>query len=182
MRPTARRSMGTSSSLRTGPFRWTRSRWRGPPFTRPPARPWSRASSATAKNVVPAQGYSYGYGAGADRTVLIRWNGSAQADPIVKVGDFIADVTYERIQITANIASSHSPAPRGRRRGRAQPAEQRRMGQPAGAALLLVPGPEDHAGPGRPVLGLPLSIDGRLRQPEAGGADPAESSTAILFT
>ena len=45
-------------------------------------------------------GYTYGYGAGADRTVLIRWNGSAQADPVVKVGDFIADVTYERIQNT----------------------------------------------------------------------------------
>ncbi len=54
------------------------------------------------KNIVTAslQGYTYGYSAGADRTVLIRWNGTAQADPIVKVGDFIADVTYERIQNT----------------------------------------------------------------------------------
>ena len=55
------------------------------------------------KKVFSAQGYSAGYGAGADRTVLIRWNGSAQADPIVKVGDFIADVTYERIQNTVNV-------------------------------------------------------------------------------
>jgi len=55
------------------------------------------------KKVFSAQGYSAGYGAGADQTVLIRWNGSAQADPIVKVGDFIADVTYERIQNTVNV-------------------------------------------------------------------------------
>lgn len=40
-----------------------------------------------------------GYGAGADRTVLIRWS-SSLADPVVKVGDWIADVTYERIQST----------------------------------------------------------------------------------
>jgi type II secretory pathway pseudopilin PulG len=38
-----------------------------------------------------------GYGAGADRTVLLRWFAS-QPDPVVKVGDFIADVTYERSQ------------------------------------------------------------------------------------
>jgi len=36
-----------------------------------------------------------GYGAGADRTVLLRWPNS-QTDPVVKVGDWIADVTYER--------------------------------------------------------------------------------------
>jgi type II secretory pathway pseudopilin PulG len=58
---------------------------------------------SVSKNVVPAPGYSYGYGAGADRTVLIRWNGSTQADPVVKVGDFIADVTYERIQNTVTL-------------------------------------------------------------------------------
>ena len=38
-----------------------------------------------------------GYGAGADRTVLLRWF-ATQPDPVVKVGDFIADVTYERNQ------------------------------------------------------------------------------------
>ncbi len=48
-------------------------------------------------NVVSAPGYTVGYGSGADQTVLIRWNGSYQADPLVRVGDFIADVTYERI-------------------------------------------------------------------------------------
>jgi hypothetical protein len=38
-----------------------------------------------------------GYGIGADRTVLLRWP-STQADPIVKVSDWFADVTYERSQ------------------------------------------------------------------------------------
>jgi len=46
-------------------------------------------------NVLPQGGP--GYGAGADRTVLLRWF-ATQPDPIVKVGDFIADVTYERSQ------------------------------------------------------------------------------------
>ncbi len=54
------------------------------------------------KTVVQDNNYSYGYGAGADRAVLIRWDGSnpAQPDPVVKVGDWIADVTYERSQTT----------------------------------------------------------------------------------
>jgi len=38
-----------------------------------------------------------GYGIGADRTVLLRWYSSV-ADPVVKAGDWIADVTYERSQ------------------------------------------------------------------------------------
>ncbi len=57
--------------------------------------------SASKNSVVTGPGYSYGYSKGADNTVLIRWNGSIQADPLVKVGDFIADVTYERTQLTA---------------------------------------------------------------------------------
>jgi type II secretory pathway pseudopilin PulG len=36
-----------------------------------------------------------GYGLGADKTVLLRWYASVP-DPVVKVGDWIADVTYER--------------------------------------------------------------------------------------
>ncbi len=44
-------------------------------------------------NVFPQAGP--GYGVGADRTVLLRWY-ATQPDPVVKVGDFIADVTYER--------------------------------------------------------------------------------------
>jgi hypothetical protein len=49
-------------------------------------------------NVLPAGGP--GYGVGADRTVLLRWRAS-MADPVVKVGDWIADVTYERRQTFA---------------------------------------------------------------------------------
>ena len=49
-------------------------------------------------------GRAYGYAAGSDRTVLLRWPAvavgnipnSPQPDPVVKVGDWIADVTYER--------------------------------------------------------------------------------------
>jgi type II secretory pathway pseudopilin PulG len=48
------------------------------------------------KNVIPFGALTVGYGAGADRTVLIRWDASLQPDPVVKVGDWIADVTYER--------------------------------------------------------------------------------------
>jgi hypothetical protein len=40
------------------------------------------------------------YATGADRTVLLRWF-STQSDPVVKPGDWIADVTYERNAITA---------------------------------------------------------------------------------
>jgi hypothetical protein len=65
------------------------------------------------KNVITANGYNVGYGAGADRTVLIRWNGSAQADPVVKVGDFIADVTYERSQNRVLFRFLNFPSPLG---------------------------------------------------------------------
>jgi hypothetical protein len=47
----------------------------------------------------PGAGVAAGYGTGASRTVLLRWYGS-QPDPIVKSGDWIADVTYERNQST----------------------------------------------------------------------------------
>jgi len=53
---------------------------------------------------------SYYYAAGSDRTVLLRWPAvavgnipnSPQSDPVVKVGDWIADVTYERAQNQVN--------------------------------------------------------------------------------
>jgi hypothetical protein len=47
---------------------------------------------------VATGGLANGYGAGADRTVLLRWN-AGLPDPVVKVGDWIADVTYERHQM-----------------------------------------------------------------------------------
>ncbi|MGP0068123.1 MAG: hypothetical protein ACLQGP_31565 [Isosphaeraceae bacterium] len=42
-----------------------------------------------------ATGINFGYGSAADRTVLLRWNDQVP-DPVVRVGDWIADVTYER--------------------------------------------------------------------------------------
>ncbi len=67
--------------------------------------------TANANGVVTAAGYSYGYAKGADNTVLIRWNSSIQADPLVRVGDFIADVTYERSQTNATSRFLSFPAP-----------------------------------------------------------------------
>ena len=48
-------------------------------------------------NIQTAAGFSSGYATGADRTVLLRWN-TTLPDPVVKAGDWIADVTYERSQ------------------------------------------------------------------------------------
>ncbi len=45
-----------------------------------------------------------GYATGADRTVLLRWYAS-QPDPVVKAGDWIADVTYERSQVGRPVAT-----------------------------------------------------------------------------
>ncbi len=59
---------------------------------------YSNNVSVPSPPVYPA-GYTAGYGVGADRTVLIRWS-AALPDPVVKVGDWIADVTYERAQNT----------------------------------------------------------------------------------
>jgi len=52
-------------------------------------------STSVATN--PGLGIAAGYGSGADRTVLLRWP-SSMPDPVVKAGDWIADVTYERNQ------------------------------------------------------------------------------------
>jgi hypothetical protein len=48
-----------------------------------------------------------GYGAGADRTVLLRWY-SSETDPVVKPGDWIADVTYERNALTVYNPNTNS--------------------------------------------------------------------------
>jgi hypothetical protein len=48
-------------------------------------------------NIKTAVGANAGYAAGAQRTVLLRWYASVP-DPVVKAGDWIADVTYERSQ------------------------------------------------------------------------------------
>ena len=108
------------------------------------ARPWSKEFSGPAATSGPEGGP--GYGAGADRTVLLRWSAS-QPDPVVKVGDCIADVTYERSQHLVYTRFYFNITPPGRR---PNPLNKRRMGQPAGAALLLVPGAEGDPGPVRP--------------------------------
>ena len=48
-----------------------------------------------------------GYAAGADRTVLLRWY-SSEPDPVVKPGDWIADVTYERNALTVYNGTTQS--------------------------------------------------------------------------
>ena len=50
-------------------------------------------------NIQTTAGSPSGYATGADRTVLLRWNATLP-DPVVKAGDWIADVTYERSQST----------------------------------------------------------------------------------
>ena len=138
-RPTAPRSMATSSSLRTGRSSIDNGEVAGETVV--------EGVFGASSNVWPQGGP--GYGAGADRTVLLRWFAS-QPDPVVKVGDFIADVTYERGPepgLLPVLLQHHAP---GRR---AEPAEQGRMGQPAGAALLLVPGAEGEPGPVGPGHG-----------------------------
>jgi type II secretory pathway pseudopilin PulG len=57
------------------------------------------------ENPLPAIAGS-GYSIADDRTVLLRWPAST-ADPLIRVGDFIADVTYERY-----VAGSSSHYPR----------------------------------------------------------------------
>lgn len=52
---------------------------------------WAHATSPGALD-------TNGYSLGDDQTVLLRWN-VATADPLVKVGSWIADVTYERTQL-----------------------------------------------------------------------------------
>ena len=82
-----------------------------------------------------------GYGAGADRTVLLRWFAS-QPDPVVKVGDFIADVTYERSQ---SVVLSRFFSDNGA--GWPNPLNKGEWDNLPAQALLLVPGAEGEPGP-----------------------------------
>ncbi len=50
-------------------------------------------------NISAYGGGTVGFGVSADRAVLLRWYNS-QPDPSVRVGDWIADVTYERVATT----------------------------------------------------------------------------------
>ena len=55
---------------------------------------------------VSSLGGNDGFGTSADRSVLLRWY-NTQPDPVVKVGDWIADVTYERNQTLAGPLSTY---------------------------------------------------------------------------
>lgn len=57
---------------------------------------------------IPAGG-SYGYGATASRAVLLRWS-DKMPDPEIRVGSWIADVTYERVATTSATRQYTSPA------------------------------------------------------------------------
>ena len=162
-----RRSTGTSSSSRTGR---SLDRSGTTASTRPPARPWSRASSATARRSSPPHGLQPRLRRRRRPDRAASAGTATQPDPVVKVGDLIADVTYERIQNTVTAASCQHQ----RRCGRAQPAEQRRMGQPAGAAVLLVPGPEgdarpriDPTHPGGPYRSMVVYVNRKLEAQDA---------------
>jgi hypothetical protein len=61
-------------------------------------------------NIVPPGGP--GYATGADRTVLLRWN-AMFPDPLVRVGDWIADITYERNQAIVQSRWWQNPVPTG---------------------------------------------------------------------
>jgi hypothetical protein len=61
-------------------------------------------------NVLPPGGP--GYGANADRTVLLRWN-AAMPDPVVRAGDWFADVTYERSQAVVKSVWWNNPVATG---------------------------------------------------------------------
>ena len=85
--------------------------------------------------------------------MLLRWFAS-QADPVVKPGDWIADVTYERQRGGRVQPDRRRAVPATAARRSACPTRSTtRMGQPAGAAVLLVPGAEGHAGDRRSVYG-----------------------------
>ncbi|AGA30532.1 hypothetical protein Sinac_6454 [Singulisphaera acidiphila DSM 18658] len=57
---------------------------------------------------IPTKG-SYGYGANANRAVLLRWS-SAMPDPEIRAGSWIADVTYERNATVSSTRQYDSPA------------------------------------------------------------------------
>ena len=68
--------------------------------TAPDGTSWYQVDGETVVEAIFGHGGNLngnGYATGADRTVLLRWNASLP-DPVVKAGDWIADVTYERKQ------------------------------------------------------------------------------------
>ena len=124
-------------------------------------------------NVTPTvdanDGFTNGYGAGSDRTVLLRWP-STLPDPVVKAGDWIADVTYERqASVVFNPQAGTgrfynmvgNPAVIS---GAPQPVQLQGMGQPAGATVHLVSGAEG-GGSRRRNQGFPARLRQRGKRP-----------------
>lgn len=66
---------------------------------------WGYTSSSAGiepiQNAIPALAGS-GYSIADDRTVLLRWP-SSTADPLIRVGSYIADVTYDRYQAASSV-------------------------------------------------------------------------------
>ena len=56
----------------------------------------------------PAGNGNAGYGIGANTTVMLRWP-AGDPDPEVKVGGWIADVTYERTWASSTTAAGSTP-------------------------------------------------------------------------
>jgi hypothetical protein len=70
--------------------------------------------------VVPQGGP--GYASGSDRSVILRWPDNTP-DPVVKAGDFIADVTYERNNLFVTSRFGSWPQVNGGTGGLANPAD-----------------------------------------------------------
>jgi len=60
-------------------------------------------------NVLPIGNTGFGFGVASNRTVMLRWP-ATQPDPEVKVGSWIADVTYERHLVTAASRFGYAPS------------------------------------------------------------------------
>ncbi len=112
-------------------------------------------------------------GCGPDGALAVVFE--SEPDPVVRPGDWIADVTYERNALTVYNPSTQSrailerqPAARG-----SESVQQRRVGQPAGAAVFLVPGAEGDSGDRRSVYGSQncsaAAVDGGVCRSIASG-------------
>ena len=110
-----------------------------------------------------------GYGAGADRTVLLRWFAS-QPDPVVKVGDFIADVTYERSQnlVYTRFSSVQRPLV-----GVPNPLNKGEWDNLPAQRCFWYQVQKVNPAQSDPALGAALPVHDRVRQPAARREDAA---------
>ena len=115
-----------------------------------------------------------GYAAGADRTVLFRWY-TSQPDPVVKAGDWIADVTYERHHVVDHAVLGWRQTPDRTSRS-ASPTDQQREWDNLPAQRCYWYQVQKAPRPTRGRLDITsaatsLSLDGRLCQPVVAAAD-----------